>query len=140
MYWYIYIIIEVYLNGPICIHNNFTTFLIYILIMQVPLGVIMKCETMTNEMIDILTELQRYVPQRTTKKTCHHPLRQEPVEYNSDIFHQILFGGDQLTAERIRLAQRTRSNSNCEEDRLMGFIPVIEDWHAEVTLLSVYSV
>lgn len=97
----------------------------------------MKCETKTDEMIDILTELQQYVPQRTTDESCPHPMSQEAVTYKSDVFHQILFGGDQLTVERIRSAQRARSNSNREEDKLMGFIPVIEDWHAEVTLLSV---
>ena len=53
------------------------------------------------------------------------------------MFHHILFGGDQLTVERIRTVQKARANSNREQEKLMGFIPVVEDWHAEVTLLTV---
>lgn len=98
---------------------------------------ILKNEVVTDEMIGILSELQKYVPKHTTTKACEHPSRPEEIQYHRDVFHQLLFGGDQLTLERIRSAQMARSNSNREEDKLQGFLPVIEDWHAEVILLSV---
>ena len=93
----------------------------------------MKCETKTDEMIEILSVLQEYVPTHSKTTTIPDP----HFEYTTDEFHHLLFGGDQLTVERIRSAQQCRANSNREKDKLMGFLPVVEDWHAEVTFLSV---
>ena len=101
------------------------------------MGVITKCETKTDDMVDILTELQKYVPMKSTTTECTHPQSGDVIKYEEDVFHHILFGGDQLTVERIRTAQKARANSNREQDKLMGFIPVVEHWHAEVTLLTV---
>lgn len=106
-------------------------------LLQVPLGVITKCETKTDDMIDILTELHKYVPVETSTRVCIHPRSGNEVQYVEDVFHHILFGGDQLTIERIRTAQSTRANSNRQEDKFMGFLPVTEDWHAQVMLLTV---
>ena len=52
-------------------------------------------------------------------------------------FHQILFGGDQLTAVRARSAQEIRTNSETGLGHLEGLVPVAEDWHAKVRLLGV---
>lgn len=98
---------------------------------------ITKSETKTEDMIDILTELQKYVPVQSTTKVCTHPTTGDEIEYTEDVFHHILFGGDQLTLERIRGAKNTRANSNRQKDKFMGFIPVVEDWHAQVMLLTV---
>ena len=47
-------------------------------------------------------------------------------------------GGDQMTVARTRGSQRIRSNANREKQRLKGFTPLIEDWHAKMCLLGVY--
>ena len=49
----------------------------------------------------------------------------------------IYIGGDQLTVARTRSCQRIRSNSTRGRDRLEGFVPCIEDWHAKVSFLGV---
>lgn len=98
---------------------------------------ITKSETKTEDMIDILTELQKYVPVQSTTKVCTHPTTGDEIQYTEDVFHHILFGGDQLTLERIRGAKNTRANSNRQKDKFMGFLPVVEDWHAQVMLLTV---
>ena len=54
-----------------------------------------------------------------------------------DHFHNIFFGGDQLTVVRARGAQHVRENSVDGVGRLDGLVPVCEDWHASVVLLSV---
>ena len=56
---------------------------------------------------------------------------------DKDAFHQILFGGDQLTVARARGSQRIQVNSESQADRLQGLVPVAEDWHTKVTLLEV---
>ena len=51
--------------------------------------------------------------------------------------HSIPFGGDQLTAARVRGAQAAKCNSVTSAKRFDGLIPVIEDWHTKVVLLEV---
>lgn len=94
---------------------------------QAPLGVILKNENRLEEMVEILQDLQRYIPIASTeggKKTS---------------FHQVIFGGDQLTAKRARSAIRIRDNSISDVDRLQGFVPASEDWHTKVVFLEVSS-
>ena len=54
-----------------------------------------------------------------------------------DTFHQILFGGDQLTRARAYGSQQLRSGGDRAKIRLEGVIPVVEDWHAKKILLGV---
>ena len=61
----------------------------------------------------------------------------EDCYVTEDRFHCMLLGGDQLTAARARGAQRIRSNSERSLDRLEGFEPTSEDWHAKGILLAV---
>ena len=56
---------------------------------------------------------------------------------NDQKAHQILFGGDQLTAARARGCAELRENSDSLTGRLKTLIPVPEDWHTQVTLLTV---
>ena len=56
------------------------------------------------------------------------------VTIDTNQFHPILFGGDQLTAARICGTQVLR---NMEETHFEGIVPVVEDRHARVTLLKV---
>ena len=53
------------------------------------------------------------------------------------VFSKVLFGGDQLTAERARGAQRCRRNEILPKDQLRGLVPVAADWHAKQCLLQV---
>lgn len=46
-------------------------------------------------------------------------------------------GGDLMTASRIRGSQRIRSNAEREKEQLLGFIPVVEDWHAKMCFMEV---
>ena len=42
-----------------------------------------------------------------------------------------------MTAARIRGCKGIMSNGQCGVDRLDGFLPVVEDWHAKMCLLEV---
>ena len=107
--------------------------------MQVPLGIILKSEISHADMIAILEDLHKYVPMVTsvTKTSVTVEGEVEDCSITEDHFHRILLGGDQLTAARVRGAQRIRSNSERSLDRLEGFEPTSEDWHAKGILLAV---
>ncbi len=87
-------------------------------------------------MVDAMRLLHEYVPTLTTKETMEIP-DEEVFEVEVDHFHHILFGGDQLTVARGRGAQQIRANSETKTEQLRGLVPVVEDWHARVTLMSV---
>ena len=57
--------------------------------------------------------------------------------HHKQVFSKVLFGGDQLTAERARGAQRCRRNELLPEDQLKGLVPAAADWHAKQCLLQV---
>ena len=63
----------------------------------------------------------------------------EEVDVNgetvTEVTHQLLLGGDQLTSARIRGCHAIRVNSTSDSQKLVGFIPCAEDWR---TLLKVY--
>ena len=103
---------------------------------QVPLGVQLKNENVIEDMVEIMTEVQRYVP-TISQSVDVEVAGESTVTVKADHFHNILFGGDQLTVARARGAQHVRENSIDGIGRLEGLIPVCEDWHARVTLLSV---
>lgn len=106
------------------------------LIMQVPLGVLPKNENKGDEMVDILCHLHQYVPSyEHAKKTF--PTCTGELEVSQDHVMKTLFGGDQLTAARVRGAKRARTNSLSEVTRLEGIIPCAEDWHVKLNFLDV---
>ena len=88
-------------------------------------------------MIEIMEELQQYVPCVEGEKSVLAEGETEPDLLKVEHFHTLLFGGDQLTAARCRGAQKIRQNSVCGSGRLEGFVPVVEDWHTRVCLLGV---
>lgn len=106
------------------------------ILMQVPLGIIMKNENELDQMVDILVGLHQYVPVREFPSTSASTDPDKETD-STDILHKLLIGGDLLTAIRAKGAQRIRRNSECPVGRLEGFIPVVEDWHAKVCLLEV---
>ena len=77
-----------------------------------PLGVLLKNENLTADMIDILVELHKYVPKE------------------DNALKTVFLGGDQLTCERIRNAQKARMQAEEPTERLEGFTEKVEDWHA----------
>lgn len=81
----------------------------------------MKCENQTEDMIDILQHVQKYVP----------------VNEDDGSFKPILFGGDQLTRERAMHAQRAKAQSRNALRKLQGLLPKSEDWHALVCFYEV---
>ena len=48
-----------------------------------------------------------------------------------------LIGGDQLTVVRVRGSAAARVDHQTKKDRLEGFVPIIEDWHAKQCLMKV---
>ena len=76
-------------------------------------------------MIDIMQNLHQYVPIIT-----------DDVHQRSAV-HKVVFGGDQLTAARARGCRDLRLNSESITGQLQGLVPVAEDWHTSVVLLSV---
>ena len=76
--------------------------------MQVPLGVILKNENKNRKMVEIVEELQSYVPVKT--RTHCSTLSTGEVEYQEASIHRILMGGDQLVAKRGRGEQHIKMN------------------------------
>ena len=96
----------------------------------------MKNENKTDEMVDILDDLHKYVPsERSTQEFLIAPGKVFSLQL--DHFSHMLLGGDQLIVARIRGAQRIRRNSYNGRDRVEGLVPVVEDWHAKVCFLKV---
>lgn len=61
--------------------------------LQVPLGVILKSESKTEEMIDILEDLHQYVPTTSTTNEIEVPgYENEKFSVNADTFHHTLIG------------------------------------------------
>ena len=54
----------------------------------------------------------------------------------SDSFHKILLGGDQLSTAMARRVQGQRDNSTSTFDALEGIIPICEDWLCLLTVLD----
>lgn len=109
----------------------------YILNMQIPLGVYLHNENKLDEMVIIMEKLQSYVPSITTTKRVEVGSTGDILDLESDIFHQVLLGGDYLTSARARGAKMIRANSERSSAQLKGLTPVTEDWHAKCILLAV---
>lgn len=95
-------------------------------------------ENKTDEMVDIMEHVHdHYIP-------FHEYTEEETLSSTGEIVsvvkakhHQILFGGDQLTAARMRSAQKARMNGDIPSDKLCGIVPVAEDWHIKANFLGV---
>ena len=100
------------------------------------MGVLPKNENKGDDMLFIIQHLNQYVP-------CV-PYMQEKVNSKEEIeleekasFRKILIGGDQLTSARMRSGLKIKSNGQSESKKLLGIIPVVEDWHCKVNFLRV---
>ena len=88
-------------------------------------------------MIEIMQNLNQYVPFRMREDVISIDSTSGVVPVNVFESHQILFGGDQLTVAHARSAKRNVSNGDNGLSRLDGLIPVVEDWHSQLNLLTV---
>lgn len=110
---------------------------IFMTYMQIPLGVLPKDENKLEDMVCILEHLHEYIPKLEQERTVEGiPFGDEDV-LRDQKFHRVLLGGDQLTVARARSCQRGRGNSDTGLSKLSGVIPVAEDWHTAVILLTV---
>lgn len=88
-------------------------------------------------MAKILEELHKsYVPTQPSEGSIILPSGHTKAIDNTRFF-KILFGGDQLTVARARGTAALRATHDRPVDKLDGIIPVIEDWHARMTLMKV---
>lgn len=105
--------------------------------MQVPLGILPLNENKTDEMVDIMKHIHdRYIPYEEyseEKLLCTG----ETVSVVKARHHQIIVGGDQLTASRMRNAQKARLNSEVPADKFCGIVPISADWHIKANFLGV---
>lgn len=88
-------------------------------------------------MSKLLEHFHQYVP--TLAAEGCHKLPDGDFNFDDTRFFPVLLGGDQLTVARARAAQALRMSHNTPQDRLEGIIPVVEDWHARMTLMRVSS-
>lgn len=103
---------------------------VFILYLQEPLGILFKNENVNDEMIGILADIHNhYVPFENVVN--------DDGSKSSNVVTQLFLGGDQLTEERARNAQKGRADGDTKFDRLEGLIPKVEDWHAGRILYQV---
>lgn len=88
-------------------------------------------------MAQIMEQLHQYVPTQAKSVTTTFEDTGETMTYVEHSFHQICCSGDQLTIARERTAQLVRHHSENELDRLEGLVPVVDDWHTNMTLVKV---
>lgn len=79
-------------------------------------------------MVAIVSESHRYVPAvEYTAVTKTIESTGEEVPITGAVCHHTFYGGDQLTAARIRSAQKHVCNADTPVKRLEGFHAMIED-------------
>ena len=88
-------------------------------------------------MVAIVSEAHHYVPVIEYTATKRIESINEEVPVPSAIYHHIFFGGNQLTAARVRSAQKHMCNADTPAKRLVGFHAMIEDWHTKLTFMEV---
>ena len=94
-------------------------------------------ENKSDEMIEILRYLHKYVPVIEREQEILIPSQDKSISRTNTVQHRLIFGGDQLTVARVRGAQLAMCNGSTPVQRLEGLIPVIQDWHTEVILTEV---
>ena len=104
-----------------------------------PLGVLQRNENKMEDMCDIMDKLHEYVPSKPVIESFSLFADEPDVEFDDEIFHQILLGGDQLTVARARGSIGARQDHITRRERLEGLLPVVEDWHAKQCLLKVHA-
>lgn len=88
-------------------------------------------------MIEIVRHLHQYVPTIEYQEELLIPSIGQTVKVPRAKFSPLLFGGDQLTAARIRGAKKAKVSSDLPIERLEGIVPVAEDWHTKMNFMGV---
>jgi len=104
---------------------------------QVPLGVILKDENKSEDMVEILSELHKYVPSHTVREKEVKTPSGRSVTVPLMTLRRMLITGDQLTAARARGVKRDRANSLSAASRFDGLVPTAADFHVLLNLLDV---
>ena len=104
---------------------------------QIPLEIQFKDENKTEDMVEIMAELQQYVPMVEVLKDVYVPNIDKTVQVVETLSHPIEFAGDQKMAARGRGAQKAKTHKSSLSGRLAGLVPVAADWHTKVKLLDV---
>ncbi|XP_064386655.1 uncharacterized protein LOC135335133 [Halichondria panicea] len=103
-----------------------------------PLGILPKDENKTEHMIDIMSDLQQYVPMVEMVKDFYIPTIARTVPVVTARAYLLQFAGDQKTAARARGAQKAKVNEVPPSGQLVGLVlPVATDWHTKMILLNV---
>ncbi|KAL5489195.1 hypothetical protein EMCRGX_G018261 [Ephydatia muelleri] len=102
-----------------------------------PLGIQLRDENKTEDMVIIMKEMQEYVPMVETVENVYVPSLDKTVQVTKTRAHLIEFAGDQKTAARERGAQKAKVCAVSHTNRLAGLVPVVADWHTKVKLLEV---
>ena len=124
---------EMSIKSDIVSYINFDQARVYfLLIFQVPLGILPKSEMNYEDMTEILEHFHTYVPSVNYEVSIP-----ERGTVQDKHFLTTLVGGDYLSVARARGAQIIRSTSELEQHTLGGLLPVAEDWHAKVCLMEV---
>ena len=113
---------------------------IFIIYIQVPLGVIPKNENQLKQMVQILDHMYRYVPEIAYTAQLTVPNSDESVTIHQAKTHKILVGGDQLSQVQAKAAITIKANAETPLSRLEGLLPTIEDWHTKLTLFEVNNI
>ena len=100
------------------------------------MGIIDKNENRVDEMCHIMDKLHTLVPSKTTMSNFTL-LDGESETFLGETIHQLLLGGDQLTAARCRGSAAARCDTDTKTAHLYGLVPVSEDWHAKFRLCKV---
>ena len=100
------------------------------------MGIILKNEAKTEDMVAILKHIADYVPTVRASRIKNISTG-EQVQVDASKMHSILVGGDQMTAARARAAKETQLNGQTSFKRLDGIIPVLEDWHTKGNFMGV---
>ncbi|XP_070551390.1 uncharacterized protein [Ptychodera flava] len=100
---------------------------------QLPLGIFDKNECKTNDIIEIMLHLQKYVPGVRSEDELESMEAREVV---ASSMRAVPLGGDQLTCERIRGAHMARLDGDTPEERLEGTFSMIEDFHEKMNFLQ----
>jgi len=84
-----------------------------------------------------MDQIHQYVPTQTNDVTTTFEDTGEIMTYTEYNFHPICCTGDQLTVACERTAQSVRHHSEDELERLEGLVPIVDDWHTNMTLVKV---
>jgi hypothetical protein len=92
---------------------------------RISLGVINKCESKNDEMMEIVQEVHKSVPghQEDESQTTTHPVR-------------TAFEGDYLTFERAKIAQMAKRNGRSPSKQRKGILPRTAEFHNQAEVMK----